>query len=118
METTVWEGILAAFGLLIMTSIFWIPALIIGRLWRNRRHERMMGDDMSRRLETARAEQELYQLKREQLLEDEIYEHRKRRMLQERDREIIDMEFEYEDELPPPKSPKRVLAGRDQKRLK
>ncbi len=76
METTVWEGIAAAFGLLVMTSIFWVPALIIGLLWRNRRQERRADTIMRTRLDLAIEEQRLQNMRREQRLEDAIYHQR------------------------------------------
>ena len=76
METTVWEGIAAAFGLMVMTSIFWVPALIIGLLWRSRRQERRADTIMRTRLDLAIEEQRLQNMRREQLLEDAIYHQR------------------------------------------
>jgi len=63
------DALWTAFTLLAMTSIFWIPALIIGYLWRNRKDSNATNRNMKDRLDIALAQQRLKNIEREQSLE-------------------------------------------------
>lgn len=86
-------------GLLILLGPFVLVGVFIGYLVRNKRAEGKERRNMEDRLDLALKEQRLHNLRREQALEDELFEHQKRRLTtakrEERllDDDLVDVKF-------------------------